>query len=72
METDDLGTYLRVKKVSIDGKMSKSLTVANIDGGRNTGVPQLEIVNNEIFVVYTTSSGGKNQLRSVKLNSENI
>lgn len=72
METDDLGTYLRVKKVSIDGKISDSITVANIDGGRNTGVPQLEIINDEIFIVWTISKDGKNQLKSIKFNSEDL
>lgn len=72
IETDDLGTYLRVKKVSVDGSISKSVTIANIDGGRNTGVPQLEIINHEIFVVWTISIDGKNQLKLIKFNSENL
>ena len=72
MEGDDLGTYLRVKKVSIDGKVSGPITISKIDGGRNTGVPQLEIFNNEIFVVWTVFVDEKNQLKSVKLSPENI
>ena len=72
MEGDDLGTYLRVKKVSIDGKISAPITISKIDGERNTGVPQLEIFNNEIFVVWTVFVDEKNQLKSVKLSPENI
>jgi len=72
MEGDDLGTYLRIKKVSIDGKVSAPITISKIDGGRNTGVPQLEIFNNEIFVVWTVFLDEKNQLKSVKLSPENI
>ncbi|MBT4959055.1 MAG: sialidase, partial [Flavobacteriaceae bacterium] len=46
--------------------------ISKIDGGRSTGVPQLEIINNEIFIVWTISVDGINQLKSIKLNSKNI
>ena len=72
MEGDDVGTYLRIKKVSIDGKVSEPITISKIDGGRNTGVPQLEIFNSEIFIVWTVFADEKNQLKSVKLSSKNI
>jgi len=72
MEVDDIGTYLRIKKVSFDGKISEPITISKIDGGRNTGVPQLEIIDSEIFIVWTISLDGMNQLKSIKLNSKNI
>tara|TARA_B100000700_G_scaffold45523_1_gene47655 strand:- start:2067 stop:3266 length:1200 start_codon:yes stop_codon:yes gene_type:complete len=72
MEVDDIGTYLRIKKVSVNGKVSKPITISKIDGGRNTGVPQLEVINNEIFIVWTISVEGVNQLKSIKLSSKNI
>ena len=72
MEVDEIGTYLRIKKVSANGKISKPITISKIDGGRNTGVPQLEIINNEIFIVWTISLDGINQLKSIKLSSKNI
>ena len=72
IEGDDVGTYLRIKKVSIDGKVSAPITISKIDSGRNTGVPQLEVFNNEIFIVWTVFEDEKSQLKSVKLNSKNI
>lgn len=72
MEVDNIGTYLRIKKVSIDGVVSEPITISEIHGGRNTGVPQLEIFNNDIYVVWTVFIDGKNQLKSVKINPENI
>ena len=72
MEVDDIGTYLRIKKVSFDGKISEPITISKIDGGRNTGVPQLEIIDSEIFIVWTIFLDGMNQLKSIKLNSEDI
>ena len=72
MEVDDIGTYLKVKKVSLDGEISEAFTVSEIDGGRNTGVPQLEVMDNIVYLVWTNLIDGKNQLKSVKFNSEDI
>ena len=72
MDFDDIGAYLKIKKVSINGKISEPITISKIDGGRNTGVPQLEIINNEIFIVWTVFKDGMNQLKSVKLDSKSI
>ena len=71
IEGDDVGTYLRIKKVSIDGKVSAPITISKIDGGRNSGVPQLEILDNEAFIVWTVFEGKKNQLKMVKLSFKN-
>ena len=72
MEVDDVGTYLRLKKVSIDGKVSEPITISKIDSGRNTGVPQLEILDNEIFIVWTVFENDNNQLKTVKLSSKDV
>ena len=71
IEGDDVGTYLRIKKVSINGKVSAPITISKIDSGRNTGVPQLEILDNEAFIVWTVFEGEKNQLKTVKLSFKN-
>ena len=72
MEGDDVGTYLRIKKVSIDGKVSEPITISKIDGGRNSGVPQLEILDNEAFIVWTVFENENNQLKTVKLSFKDI
>ena len=72
MEVDDIKAYLRIKKISVNGEVSEPITISEIDGGRNTGVPQLEIINNEIFIVWTIFTDGMNQLKSVKLSSKSI
>ena len=71
IEGDDVGTYLRIKKVSIDGKISAPITISKIDGGRSTGVPQLEILDNKVFIVWTVFEGEKSQLKTVKLSYKN-
>jgi hypothetical protein len=72
IEGDDVGTYLRIKKVSIAGKVSEPITISKIDSGRNTGVPQLEILDNEIFIVWTVFMNENNQLKTVKLSSKDV
>ena len=72
MEGDDFGTYLRIKKVSIDGKVSEPITISKIDSGRGTGVPQLEILNGEIFIMWTVFDDKNNQLKTVRLNSKDV
>ena len=72
MEVDDVSTYLRLKKVSIDGKVSEPITISKIDSGRNTGVPQLEILDNEIYIVWTVFENENNQLKTVKLSSKDL
>ena len=72
MEGDDVGTYLRIRKVSIDGKVSEPITISKIDSGRGTGVPQLEIVDDEIFIVWTVFDDKNNQLKTVRFNSKDV
>ena len=72
MEGDDDGTYLRIKKVAIDGTVSKPVTISKIDGGRGTGVPQLEVLEDEIFIVWTVFDNESNQLKTVKLSSNDV
>ena len=72
MEGDDNGTYLRLKKVSIDGKVSEPITISNINSGRSTGVPQLEIINDEVFVIWTVFENQNNQLKTVRLNIKDV
>ena len=67
METDDVGTYLRCKRVAKNGTVSKAITISEINSGRSTGVPQLEILNGFAYFVWTISIDDKNQLKSVKI-----
>ncbi len=72
MESDANGTFLRCKKVNVNGKVSKAVTVSEIDSGRSTGFPQLEILNNEAYFVWTISIDEKNQLKSVRFNLDGM
>ncbi|MDG1527629.1 MAG: sialidase [Polaribacter sp.] len=68
MESDEMKTYLRCKKVSVSGEVSKTFTISEINASRSTGVPQLEILNNEAYIVWTISNDKKNQIKTVKFN----
>ena len=73
IENDQNGSFLRIKKVNIDGSSSKYITVGKIDGKRSSGVPQLEVIGNEIFIVWTISKNeNETTLKSVKINQKNI
>lgn len=66
MEVSNEETFLKCKRVHKNGTSSEAITISKIDGSRSTGVPQLEIFNNEVFVVWTTTIDKKQQLKSVK------
>jgi len=72
MESDENGTYLRCKKVHANGTISKAITISEINSGRSTGVPQLEILNNDGYLVWTISVDEKNQLKSVRFNLDGV
>ena len=72
METDDMSAYLRCKKVTKNGMVSKEITVSEINSGRSTGMPQLEILDGFAYMVWTVSINGKNQLKSVKIDLDTI
>ena len=46
--------------------------MSRIDSGRGTGVPQLEILDDEIFIVWTVYNNESNQLKTVRLNSKDV
>jgi len=72
MESDDNNTYLRCKRVSKNGKVSSPITISEINSGRSTGVPQLEVVGDVAYVVWTISEAKKNQLKTVKFNIDGV
>lgn len=72
MEKDEKGTFLKCKKVALDGTISDAFVISEIGGSRSTGVPQLEIFENEVYAVWTVSVDKKNQLKSVKFNIEGL
>jgi len=70
MENEDDNTFIKCRKVAIDGTISEPLIIANVNASRSTGVPQLEIFNKKAYVVWTISENGKKQLKSVSFNFE--
>ena len=67
-----MSAYLRCKKVTKNGMVSKEITVSEINSGRSTGMPQLEILDGFAYMVWTVSINGKNQLKSVKIDLDTI
>jgi hypothetical protein len=72
MEDFENNTYLKCKKVSLNGVSSKAFVIAKLEGGRATGVPQLEVFEDNVYAVWTVSEGTNKQLKSVKFNVEKL
>ncbi len=72
MESDENNSYLRCKRVSKNGAVSEAITISEISSSRSTGVPQLEIVDDMGYVVWTISVEKKNQLKTVKFNVDGV
>lgn len=72
MESDETDTYLKVRKVKVNGRVSEAHTVAKISGARGTGVPQLEILGDEAFIMWTDQKEDSKQLKAVKFSIENL
>ncbi len=66
MESDETETYLKVKKVKVNGKVSDAITVAKLSSSRGTGVPQLEIVDAMAYLVWTDQNEEVKQLKGAR------
>lgn len=72
MESDETTTYLKVKKVSVNGSISKTLTIAELSASRGTGVPQLEILDEIAYLIWTDQNEDIKQLKGVKFSLKNF
>ena len=62
--------YLRV--INKNGQMSESLQVANLKADRKIGFPQLEMKDDNVFIVWREKSKFKNNLRIASLSISEI
>lgn len=72
MEAEGDDTFLKVKKVNTNGKISDAFTVSKLSSSRGTGVPQLEVLNNTAYVMWTDQQEEEKQLKAVKFSLENL
>lgn len=59
MESQDKQTKLKAVKVSESGKKFTPLTITTLDASRNTGFPQMELVNNTVYFAWTSLKTNK-------------
>ena len=59
--------YVRIRTVSVDGKLGELRTVTNIDSGRGSGYPQMVKVAKELFFAWTIPGNWKIEMATVPL-----
>ena len=72
MEAEGEETYLKVKKVKTNGQVSKSFIVSKLSSSRATGVPQLEILDNTAYLMWTAQENEEKQIKAVKFSLEHF
>lgn len=65
-------TVLKVAKVNLDGTVDKSFVVAQFDSSRSSGFPQLEILRDKAYLVWTDVSGENPILKTAYLELKNL
>jgi hypothetical protein len=53
MESKDSKTQLKAVKIARSGKKSESKIIAQMDGSRNSGFPQMELVGDKVYFAWT-------------------
>ena len=53
MESKDSRAQLKAVKISRSGKKSESKIIAQMDGSRNSGFPQMELVGDKVYFAWT-------------------
>ncbi len=53
MESKDIGAQLKALKIASTGKKSDYKIIAEMDGSRKTGFPQMELVKDKVYFAWT-------------------
>lgn len=64
METEEKTTYLKAMKVNRSGIKSDSVTVAEMDGSRKTGFPQMEQVGDRLYFAWTSLENDTSSIKT--------
>ncbi|OAB81522.1 hypothetical protein [Cochleicola gelatinilyticus] len=59
LETDGAQTYIMASKISDDGEKGEAIEIANIESGRSSGFPQMELYNDKLYFAWTEFSKEK-------------
>jgi len=65
-------TLLQVMKVYADGTKSFPVTVAETSFKRASGFPQIELINNKLYVAWTAVNGNAKTIETAFISVENL
>lgn len=65
-------TLLQVMKVYADGTKSFPITVAETSFKRASGFPQIELINNKLYVAWTAVNGNTKTIKTAYISVENL
>lgn len=67
MESTDTDAELKVVKVGLDGIKQKDVTITALSGSRKSGFPQLEIVNNTVYMAWNDITQEETTIKTVSI-----
>lgn len=70
MESSEDMALLKIAKVGIDGNIEKVFTVEEIDASRSTGFPQMELVDDQIYMAWNGLENDKTKVKVFSLSLE--
>ena len=72
MESKDKLAILNVMNVSRNGTVSKKQVIAEMDGSRNSGFPQMELIEETLYFAYTDYSESTSKVQTLKMTVESF
>ena len=72
MESKDKLAILHVMNVSTNGTVSKKQVIAEMDGSRNSGFPQMELIEETLYFAYTDYSESTSKVQTLKMTVESF
>lgn len=67
MEEDTTKTNLQLMYLDSDGKQSEPFTVSKINGARQTGFPQMELLGDDLIFAWTDIDQSQSQIKTVRI-----
>ncbi len=72
MEPSGLDTVINIVKVSSDGTQGKPLTITKTRSERSSGFPQMEVLDDKIYIAWTSLEEKESTIKFVSVLKENL
>ncbi len=72
MEDDGQNTFVKFRKVTVDGKLGNVMTLTSADASRTSGFPQMAVLNEKVYFAWTSIKDENLSVKTKYLASENF